>query len=207
MPLLAVHPSRFAYVRDTLAYFYPALSPSLVRRLLSILNLAKVRLHSDAALVRRAMSSSWCSTPSILSCRRATGQCACLRFVEVTSCIMLYPSTAPFFSFPHRFLSRRTSSLSWTLLPPPPPPSLPSLTSSTCSPLSPDTLSLRSPLPPPPLPPPPLPLCPPARPCMRSWTWARTRSCCWTPRVWSCSACLCPRPRPPRCPLKRSQRC
>ena len=46
MPLLAFHPSRFAFVRDTLAYFYPALSPSLVRRLLSILNLAKVPCHA-----------------------------------------------------------------------------------------------------------------------------------------------------------------
>ncbi len=41
-PLIFYHPTRFSFVRDTLAYFYGHLPTKLVRRLLSSMDLAKV---------------------------------------------------------------------------------------------------------------------------------------------------------------------
>lgn len=43
-PLILYHPTRFSFVRDTLAYFYGHLPPKLVLRLLSSLDLPKVRI-------------------------------------------------------------------------------------------------------------------------------------------------------------------
>lgn len=71
--LLQYHPSRFAIVRDTLAYFYPTLQrdkPSLIVRLLSTLDLSKVPLPPDPKPVSYALRAA-------LLCQAKPTECGC----------------------------------------------------------------------------------------------------------------------------------
>ncbi|CAI5516171.1 unnamed protein product [Closterium sp. Naga37s-1] len=138
--LLTYHPSRFAFVRDTLAYFYPALPNQLVIQLFSILDLTRIPF-AEAFL--RQMD------PSLSSAVDLPPLSYFLRLLE-TLCQHIIPSLPaplPATSAPSPFAPLSPLDYFHSISSPPPAPPVQPVQIPGLGSFSPSSFSLSSPLP------------------------------------------------------------